>query len=82
MLCEDANLDSELLELVRKSEKYVTVCLRTNDEQGSKDIVRIKFKRAKWIWISSVGKVPIEHPEEIEQYAEDVRNAYKEAHLM
>ena len=77
LICEDADLDSEMLELVRKSDKYVTVCLLADDEHGSKDIARIKFKRAKWIWIPSVGKVQIEHPEEIEQYAEAIRNVYK-----
>ena len=77
LICEDADLDSEMLELVRKSDKYVTVCLLADDEHGSKDIARIKFKRAKWIGIPSVGKVQIEHPEEIEQYAEAIRNVYK-----
>lgn len=79
LLCEDADLDSELLELVRKSEKYITVCLHKADEQESKDVARIKFKRAKWIWIPSIGKVQIEHPEEIEKYAEAIRDAYKAA---
>ena len=77
LICEDANLDSEKLELVRKAEGYVTVCLNTNIEMIDKDIARIKYKRAKWIWIASVGKIQIDSPQEIEKHAEAIINAYK-----
>lgn len=77
LICEDANLDSEKLELVRKADGYVTVCLQTKGDKQGKDIARIKYKRAKWIWVAAVGKIQIENPADIEQFAEAIINAYR-----
>ena len=79
-LCDDVNLDSELLGLMRKSDDYVTVVL-PSPEYGPVDVARIKFTpRAKWIKLHPhFDKLSISSPDDVARiYAENVREAYRE----
>lgn len=78
-LCDDVNLDSDLLELARKSENYVSIVMRSKNNDLI-DVARLKFtNRAKWLKIHPrFEKLPIEDPEDVARlYADDVREAVR-----
>lgn len=78
-ICEAVGLDSELIQLVRKSDNYVSVVLPSSKGYGDIDLARMKFtNRAKWIQLApEFNKVKITDPEDVSVMAEDVRNAYR-----
>lgn len=64
----DAGLDTSCMELVRKSNDYVSACMRSSNEgYGLMDVARIKFSdRAKWIKTGlAFEKTPIGAPEDV-----------------
>ena len=76
-LVDDDGLDSDKLELIRKSDNYVSVVMQS-EEYGPMDVARIKFtNRAKWIWTMDTDKVKISDPEDVTQYAEAFCNGYR-----
>ena len=77
-LCDDCNLDSEVLELVRKSDDYVSAVMRSQSGYGLMDVARIKYtNRAKWIKICpEFDRVDLSDPEDVASLAEDIWRAY------
>lgn len=64
----DAGLDTSCMELVRKSDNYVSACMRSSNEgYGLMDVARFKFTdRAKWIKAGlAFDKTPIGAPEDV-----------------
>lgn len=78
-VCDADGLDSELIQLVRKSDNYVSVVMPSSKGYGDMDLARMKFtNRAKWIQLApEFNKVKITDPEDVSVMAEDVRNAYR-----
>jgi hypothetical protein len=78
-VCEAGGLDSELIQLVRKSDNYVSVVMPSSKGFGEMDLARIKFtNRAKWIQLApEFSKVIITTPEDVSVMIEEVRNAYR-----
>lgn len=77
-LCDDYDLDSRVLELVRKSDDYVSAIMRSQSGYGLMDVARIKYtNRAKWIKICpEFERVDLVDPEDVASLADDVRRAY------
>lgn len=77
-LCDDYNLDSEVLELVRKSDDYVSVIMRSSSGYGLMDVARVKYtNRAKWIKICpEFERIELRTPEDAAKYAQDYQRAY------
>lgn len=77
-LCDDYDLDSRVLELVRKSDDYVSAIMRSQSGYGLMDVARIKYtNRAKWIKICPEFElVDLVDPEDVASLADDVRRAY------
>ncbi len=74
----DEGIDTSKFGLVRKSDNYVTAALLL-DDPGQLDLARKKFTdRAKWIWTSYDGKVKIQEPEDVREYADAFLNDYKQ----
>lgn len=66
----------EELELVRRSDNYVTACI------GQTDVARMKFTpRAKWILFPYIGNVKhlISEPSQVEAFTEEAKLAVLEA---
>lgn len=78
-VCDDDNLESDNIKLMRKSDNYVSVVMPSSQGYGDMDLARIKFtNRAKWIQLApAFGKIKISSPEDVAEMAEDVRNAYR-----
>ena len=77
-LIDDDGLDSERLELVRKSNDYVSAVMRSSGGNPL-DVARIKFtSRAKWIRIGpGFEKIQLKTTEDVSQYAESLCKAYR-----
>jgi hypothetical protein len=78
-VCDDDNLESDNIKLMRKSDNYVSVVMPSSKGYGNMDLARVKFtNRAKWIQLApEFEKVKITTPEDVSVMAEDVRNAYR-----
>ena len=78
-LCDDENLDSDNIKLMRKSGSYVSAVMPSSQGYGEMDLARIKFTdRAKWIKLApDFDKVTISDPEDVAKMDEDVRAAYR-----
>lgn len=74
-VCDEQNI----LELVRKSDSYVSAIIRT-EKYGLADIARFKFTpRAKWIKLyPHFDKRTISSPDDVGSMAEELKNAYQE----
>ena len=76
-MIDAAGLESELLRLVRKSDNYVSVVLES-PTYGSMDVARIKYtNRAKWIWTEQTGKVKIDEPKDVTNFAEALTESFR-----
>jgi hypothetical protein len=75
--CISAEYDHDRLQLVRKSDDYVTVVY------GDWDIARLKFtKRAKWILIPNEAKAPkrrMQEPSDVAMFASELSAAVAHA---
>lgn len=78
-LLDDVNLESDLLKLVNKSDKYVSAVMESSGDYGLLDVARIKFtSRAKWIALApNFEKIKITDTEDITKYAEELAEAYR-----
>ena len=78
-VCDDDNLESDYIKLMRKSDSYVSVVMPSSQGYGEMDLARIKFTdRAKWIKLApEFDKITISDPEDVAKMAENVRNAYR-----
>lgn len=78
-VCDDDNLDSDNLALIRKSDNYVSAVMPSSQGYGDMDLARIKFTdRAKWIQLApDFKKIKIRDPEDVAEMAEDIRAAYR-----
>ena len=78
-VCDDDNLDSDNIKLIRKSDSYVSAVMPSSQGYGEMDLARIKFTdRAKWIKLApDLDKVTISDPEDVAEMDEDVRAAYR-----
>lgn len=78
-VCDDDNLESDNLALVRKSDNYVSAVMPSSKGYGDMDLARIKFTdRAKWIQLApNFEKIKIRDPEDVAAMAENVRAAYR-----
>ena len=78
-VCDDVNLESDYIKLIRRSDNYVSVVMPSSKGYGDMDLARVKFtNRAKWIQLAPVfEKVKIITPEDVAEMAESVRNAYR-----
>lgn len=79
-LCDDVNLDADLLQLVRVSDNYVSIVMESGSGYGLLDVLRMKYtNRAKWIKIAPrFSKIDIDDPEDIVEYADEIRDAYRQ----
>lgn len=77
-ICDDYNLDSGILELVRKSDDYVTAIMRSQSGYGLMDVARIKYtNRAKWIKLCpEFERVYLSDPEDVASMTDGIRRAY------
>lgn len=78
-VCDDVNLESDYIKLIRRSDNYVSVVMPSSKGYGDMDLARMKFtNRAKWIQLApEFNKVKITTPEDVSVMAESVRNAYR-----
>ena len=78
-ICDDVNLESDYIKLIRRSDNYVSVAMPSSKGYGDMDLARVKFtNRAKWIQLApEFEKVKINTPEDVAEMAESVRNAYR-----
>ena len=78
-VCDDENLESNYLKLIRKSDDYVSVVLPSSQGYGDMDVARIKYtNRTKWIRLApDFVKVKLTDTEDVAQMADDVRAAYR-----
>lgn len=78
-LCDDENLNADNIELVQKSDNYVSAVMPSSKGYGDMDLARFKFTdRAKWIKLApSFEKIPLHDTEGVTKIAEDVLNAYR-----
>ena len=78
-VCDDENLESDYIKLMRKSDSYVSAVMPSSQGYGEMDLARIKFTdRAKWIKLApDFDKVAISDPEDVAKMADDVRSAYR-----
>lgn len=78
-VCDDENLESDYIKLIRKSDSYVSAVMPSSQGYGEMDLARIKFTdRAKWIKLApDFDKITISDPEDVAKMAEDVRSAYR-----
>lgn len=78
-VCDDDNLESDKINLMRKSDNYVSAVMPSSKGYGDMDLARIKFtNRAKWIQLApEFEKIKISSPEDVAEMAEDVRDAYR-----
>lgn len=76
-LCDDANYESDWLELVRRNDEYVTIIINSSD--GSPlELARLKYtNRAKWIrFAPEFEKIQLTDTEDITNYTENIYAAY------
>jgi len=78
-VCDDDNLDSKNIKLMRKSDSYVSAVMPSSQGYGDMDLARIKYTdRAKWIKLApNFDKITLSSPEDVAKMAEDVRDAYR-----
>lgn len=78
-VCDDENLESDYLKLIRKSDDYVSVVLPSSQGYGDMDVARIKYtNRAKWIKLApAFAKVKLTDTEDVAEMADEVRAAYR-----
>lgn len=78
-VCDDENLESDNLALVRKSDSYVSIVMPSSQGYGDMDVARIKFtSRAKWIKLApDFDKITIHDPEDVAEMADSVCAAYR-----
>lgn len=77
-LLEDMGYDTGSLKLVRKSDSYVSACMKSSSDYGMMDLARIKFTdRAKWIKVCpEFDRVDLKHAGDVEDLAEEIRAGY------
>lgn len=76
-LCDDANYESDRLELVRRNDEYVTIIINADD--GSPlELARLKYtNKAKWIrFCPEFAKIQLINTEDITNYVENIYAAY------
>lgn len=76
-LCDDANYESDRLELIRRNDEYVTIIIKADD--GSPlELARLKYTvRAKWIrFCPEFEKIQLTDTEDITNYTEKIYAAY------
>ena len=76
---ELAGLDLSPLQLVRKSDKYVSAVMDSGSDFGAMDVARFKFTdRAKWICIGpGFEKTKINSPDDVADMAEELVASYR-----
>lgn len=77
-LCDDANYESDRLELVRRNDEYITIIINADD--GSPlELARLKYtNKAKWICFApEFGKIQLTDTEDITNYTENIYSAYE-----
>ena len=74
-----AGLDTSCLVFVRKSDDYVSCCMRSSREYGDMDIARFKFTdRAKWIKTGErFNKYKIATPADVQELSEEILWQYQ-----
>lgn len=78
-VCDDDNLESDYIKLMRKSGDYVSVVMTSSQGYGDMDLARIKYtSRAKWIKLApEFEKIKLNTTEDVATLAEAVRTAYR-----
>ena len=78
-VCDDDNLESDYLKLIRRSDNYVSVVLPSSKGYGDMDLARIKYtSRAKWIRLApEFEKIKLNTTEDVATLADAVRAAYR-----
>lgn len=78
-VCDDDNLESDYIKLMRKSDSYVSVVMPSSQGYGEMDLARIKYTdRAKWIKIGpDFEKIALHDTEDVTKYAEKLCEAYR-----
>ena len=78
-VCDDDNLESDNIVLMRKSDDYVSAVMPSSQDYGDMDLARIKFtSRAKWIKLApDFDKVKLTSTEDVAEMADAVRAAYR-----
>lgn len=77
-LCDDYNLESSVLKLVRKSDDYVSAVMPSSQGYGLMDLARIKYtNRAKWIKLCpEFDRIELFSPEDVSSLVDDICRAY------
>lgn len=67
------------IQLIRKTDNYVSAVLASSQGYGEMDIARFKFTtRAKWIRFGpDFEKVPLTDPDDVEGMADEIQAAYE-----
>lgn len=76
-LCDDANYESDRLELIRRNDEYITIIIKADD--GSPlELARLKYtNKAKWIrFAPEFEKIQLTDTEDITNYTENIYAAY------
>lgn len=75
----DAGMDVSCMELIRKSDDYVSACMYSGSDYGHMDVARFKFTdRAKWIKTGTgFEKFKIARPEDVLELSEELAAAYR-----
>lgn len=78
-ICDDVNLESDYIKLMRKSDSYVSVVMPSSQGYGEMDLARVKYTdRAKWIKLApDFEKVKLNDTEDVAKMAERVWAAYR-----
>ena len=77
--CDDVNLDSRVLKLVRKSDSYVSAVMESSGDYGLLDVARFKYTdRAKWIkFAPGFEKIPLHYIEDVARMIDEISAAYQ-----
>lgn len=78
-VCDDDNCDANNIELMRKSDSYVSAVMPSSKGYGDMDLARFKYTdRAKWIKLApNFEKIPLTSTEDVAKMADFVCNAYR-----
>lgn len=78
-VCDDDNCDASHIELVRKSDSYVSAVMPSSQGYGDMDLARFKYTdRAKWIKIApDFEKIPLNSTEDVAKMSEFICNGYR-----
>ena len=75
----DAELDTTCMEFIRKSDSYVSACMKSNSGYDYMDVARFKYTdRAKWIKTGvDFNKFKISDPDDVLDLSEELITNYR-----